>query len=309
MSSILLGTYEAKTGGDAIGYLTGRFGINQTELAKRLGVSKGRITDVKSGRDEWPSAWTDKANALLNGEETPEEQPMAVPANVNSNSHLGPAAKPMRVKFTKTALVLPDDLTRDEWDDAGEKVAMAEAATQWWIGDLWNSCRWGTKEKEMERLGLNSGSAKHFGVVAKRFPPDRRDERIKFAHYQLLAPRDDADEQLTALLANPMTVAKLRDHLRDTDGVEPKESPRQILERREREHEEEVQRYERTIKDLQEQLELIDPEPPASSLAVLKQRHEDALRKMQSRMDRLQGQVQRLEAENAELREQLEVAA
>ena len=47
--SILIGNYEAKTGGDAVAYLTKRFDISKFELAERMGVSKDTLYFISTG--------------------------------------------------------------------------------------------------------------------------------------------------------------------------------------------------------------------------------------------------------------------
>ena len=38
---------------------------------------------------------------------------------------------------TRTALVLPDDLSETKWQTVGDKLAEAESGVMWWLGDWW----------------------------------------------------------------------------------------------------------------------------------------------------------------------------
>lgn len=274
-------------GSDAISYLTGQLQVTQTQLAKAIGVSKGRITDVKSGRDKWPADWTPKVNSLPKGEVVepePEPSEIAVP-NPHSNMDS------VRIEFAEHALVLPSDVAEAEWIAAAEKVARASRAVQWWIGDAWNAFKWGDKRAAMEAAGINAKTAETYAQLARSFPPEARVEGVSFLHHQIVYKRDDATDLLVEAKEQGMSVSKLRDQIRDPD-VEPRQKPSERIV----ELEQELIASQRTIKDLREQIEM---NPPEGSLAAMKARYEEATRKLQSRVDKLT-------EENRELRAQLE---
>jgi hypothetical protein len=63
----------------AIGHAIQRLEVkSQAALAKKLGVVKGRVTDVKR-TGKWPEGWSEKIDQLIAGEDQPEPTREEVP--------------------------------------------------------------------------------------------------------------------------------------------------------------------------------------------------------------------------------------
>jgi hypothetical protein len=329
---IPLGTYEAADGAAAVRYLRQRLNMPPAQLGLELGASGARVTAVSSGTEPWPTDWTARAAALLERHQRPAEAPPETPAPTaapepeavpevsaeapaptippdftgESRQPLNPdsnrdSTQPMalgRIELSEQGIRFPADLSEQEWDATAEFVSRAEKATQWWIADLYRAQTWGYKAAAMERIGIHPKTAERYAAVADVFPPDRR-LPLSFAHHQLVYKRDDAADLLLKAGQESLSVNKLRAYIKELDGddgEEKPETPKERADRLEQELHEQRERDAARIRDLEQQLELLDPEPPASSVQAMQQRHDDALRKLQSRLDKARARIKELEA-------------
>lgn len=105
---------------------------------------------------------------------------------------------------TATALVLPDNLSLKHWREIGERLALIDRATGWWIGDWWNQYKpaWGDQAKQCRPENGWHGPAystcRQYGATAAAFPPDKRMADLPFIHHHMVArlPAPDAEALL-----------------------------------------------------------------------------------------------------------------
>jgi len=86
-------------------------------------------------------------------------------------------------------------ITEKQWNEAGQFLVEVDQARQWWLGDWWNACQWGTGRAACERLGINYETAKRCGAVARTFELWRRIHNLGFYHHMAVCPIDDPAEQ------------------------------------------------------------------------------------------------------------------
>lgn len=109
--------------------------------------------------------------------------------------------------LTATSWTPPDNFSKAQWEDAGEKLALLHQASAWWIGD-WlrygqdngyiDRGRYDEAEKIVPRL--SRGTLYNCAHVAKVIDSSRRREDLDFAHHQEVAvaslPPAEQDEWL-----------------------------------------------------------------------------------------------------------------
>lgn len=87
---------------------------------------------------------------------------------------------------TPTGLVLPEDLSFDEWAAFGAPVLGAARASLWWVGDwiVAGKARWGsTYVTAIELTGLSASTLKNAVSVCRRVDRSRRRDDLPFHHH------------------------------------------------------------------------------------------------------------------------------
>ena len=123
---------------------------------------------------------------------------------ITINGHFG---------LTQTGWSLPD-LTEDQWESAGAALVKLDRARQWWLGDWWNSCKWGDGEEACKRIGVNYSNARVCGHVADTFQMLRRRNNLTFNHHREVCPIEDEsiqDQLLDAASEHGWSIRTLRD--------------------------------------------------------------------------------------------------
>lgn len=86
-------------------------------------------------------------------------------------------------ELTATSWNLPDNITQEEWEKAGDFLVTLDQARQWWLGDWWNKQTWGDGEKACDERGVNYQTAMHAGKVCRQFQFCRRRQNLSFSHH------------------------------------------------------------------------------------------------------------------------------
>ncbi|HEX9991614.1 MAG TPA: hypothetical protein VGB14_01670 [Acidimicrobiales bacterium] len=97
---------------------------------------------------------------------------------------------------TRTAvqLVLPDDLSFDEWEAVGRPLRLMATAAMWWVGDwcLYGKQRWPDRyHQAAEVTGLAVDTCRVAEWVAEKYDPVMRITDLSFYHHQVVASVDD----------------------------------------------------------------------------------------------------------------------
>jgi len=131
---------------------------------------------------------------------------------------------------TQTALILPDDLPLEAWEQTGETLGRVDSARQWWIGDWLNYGEWRYGEKYaqgMDATGLDYSTLNSYRWVCERIENVRRRTNLSFGHHEAVAAFDaaDQDEWLDRAEAKGWSVYELRKQIRNRAAVDPPPPP------------------------------------------------------------------------------------
>jgi hypothetical protein len=126
-----------------------------------------------------------------------------------------------------TGLVLPPDLTLDEWKAIGAELFKVGSAIQWWLGDWW---RFG-EHKYGERAKAAAGRKLHYtfetlmnyGWVAGQVETSLRNEVLSFNHHVAVASLDPKQQKywLDQAVKRKWSVAHLRGQIHDRRPDDP----------------------------------------------------------------------------------------
>jgi N6-adenosine-specific RNA methylase IME4 len=93
------------------------------------------------------------------------------------------------VEYSRTGLVLNNDLSYEEWQKIGDKLTSIEGSIQWWIGDWLNygERKYGEMYSQVLDAGNNYQTARDAKWVAGKFELSRRRDNVPFSHHKELA--------------------------------------------------------------------------------------------------------------------------
>lgn len=122
----------------------------------------------------------------------------------------------LRVELRPTCLVLPDDMTFEEWQAQWEWLQRAEHSLMWWIGDLlrFGEQRWGEMyEQAIEATGRSYATLRDAKWVADGFGDlSRRHDKLSWSHHREVAGQPP--ERADALLAEAQSEGWSKNELR-----------------------------------------------------------------------------------------------
>jgi hypothetical protein len=123
-----------------------------------------------------------------------------------------------RFEMTSTALVMPNDLSVDEWQEAGDFMAGLSGALAWWVADwmlraeqVWKYAH----EAVAERFGLDVATLYVYTWCARQFAPEQRVAGASFSHHRVVAKlnHDERAYWLEKAAANGWTLSEFRARL------------------------------------------------------------------------------------------------
>lgn len=88
--------------------------------------------------------------------------------------------------LTRSGLVLPKELSLEEWEKIGVQLKAVAESSAWWLADwlLFGEMNYrGRYRLAIERSGLDYQTLRNYAWVARRFPASRRHESLSFAHH------------------------------------------------------------------------------------------------------------------------------
>jgi hypothetical protein len=141
------------------------------------------------------------------------------------------------VQVTETGLILPDNMTFEDWAEYGQRLQRMSRAVMWWLGDWWRFGvrTYGTSEAKAALTRYSYQTCMNAGSVARQFEFSRRRENVRWEEHKVLCSRVLSDEDQDRLLdewevTQPTTAAartqasKLKRAYR-LDAREPSEIP------------------------------------------------------------------------------------
>ena len=103
-----------------------------------------------------------------------------------------------KFSITPTGIQFNEELSFEEWDDLGQKLAPIAKSIGFIIGDWINygEQRWGDKyEDALKRTGLAYQTLADFAYVARKVQFSLRNEKLDFTHHRVVAKLKTTDEQ------------------------------------------------------------------------------------------------------------------
>ena len=118
-------------------------------------------------------------------------------------------------KVTATSLVLPENLSLEQWLAVGEQLKISERSLMWWIGDwlYFGERKYGEMYSQaFEATGLSEETCRKAWQVAKRFENGRRLPNLTWGHHLEVAflPVDQQDELLCRAVREGLSTRELR---------------------------------------------------------------------------------------------------
>lgn len=135
------------------------------------------------------------------------------------------------VQFARTsATVLDPKLTIEEVGALIDQAAGLNDTTKWWIGDLLLFAEANFHEQYAQLLDetkLTEHQVEEYSYVARKVAPSVRTGNLSFSHHRLVAALEPPDQArlLTLAEAGEMSVASLREAVRDHKAFEAPPSP------------------------------------------------------------------------------------
>lgn len=146
-----------------------------------------------------------------------------------------------RVQLTPTELVLPDDLTEDEWFDIGYALLGIQSAIAWWLGDWLKDSdnRWQRSYAELAaQFEFEVQTAYDYASIARRVPRSVRRAELSFTHHRAVRALDTGDQEywLDQAVIHQWSVADLRGAIKESrhgpdDPLTPLDEARRVLDR------------------------------------------------------------------------------
>ena len=122
--------------------------------------------------------------------------------------HLQFHTRTMRGRVDSLAWNLPDDLSKEEWIEAGIVLARIGAGMMWWVGDYWiyGEKKYGGRKAIVDDpnwQGPSFQTCANAALVCRAFETSRRREVLSFAHHAEVA------ERFVVEVVQPVFVGKL----------------------------------------------------------------------------------------------------
>ena len=123
-----------------------------------------------------------------------------------------------------------DELTHDDWQEAGRQLGTIGKGVQWWIGDWINYGAKAYGDKYVEALdltGYDPGTLMNLAWVASRYETSLRRENLSWTHHKELAALEpqDRDHWLDRCEAESLSQKQLRNELKRAQAVESTATP------------------------------------------------------------------------------------
>jgi hypothetical protein len=103
-----------------------------------------------------------------------------------------------KFSITPTGIQFNEELSFEEWDDLGQKLAPIGKSIGFIIGDWINygEKRWGNKyEDALERTGLAYQTLRNYAYVARKVDLSCRHDKLGFEHHYIVAKLKSEDDK------------------------------------------------------------------------------------------------------------------
>jgi hypothetical protein len=118
-----------------------------------------------------------------------------LPAPINHQNTILP--DPSAPIFTNSGLILPEDITFEDWAAIGQKLQWINKAIHWWIGDWirFGERKWGeVYTQALEDTPFAYQTLANDVWVASAIESSRRKENLTFSHHAVVAALPPAEQ-------------------------------------------------------------------------------------------------------------------
>jgi hypothetical protein len=102
-------------------------------------------------------------------------------------------------KASATALLLPDNISIEDWVKIGDALHRYETGVQWWLGDWWHygAHKYGDRIKRVAKgiFNYQFGTLANYGYVAGRIKPSLRNEALTLSHHYQVAKFEPPEQK------------------------------------------------------------------------------------------------------------------
>ena len=92
--------------------------------------------------------------------------------------------------ITKTSLILPANLSFEDWEDLGKRLSGARESLRWWLGDWVNfgEAAYGEKYAQaLDETKYSYSALRNIAYTAKNTPESLRHQALTFEHHATVA--------------------------------------------------------------------------------------------------------------------------
>jgi hypothetical protein len=129
-------------------------------------------------------------------------------------------------EYREAELVLPVDLSFEDWAELGVSLNRIGQGVMWWLGDWYRHGEraYGEAAAQAAPTGFAVKTLQNAAWCAERIPPSRRRVDVTFGHHSTVAalPPAEADALLEEAATEQLSVTTLRERARNIRGEEPK---------------------------------------------------------------------------------------
>ena len=134
-------------------------------------------------------------------------------------------------EFTPTQLILPPNLSYDQWDRIGRQLQLADIAVQWWIGDwlLYGEHKWGDKYTQaIQVTGRAEQTLINYQNVARSIESNRRRLELGFSIHAEVASLPEEDQERILAKAAKEPNPTVRGVRREADKAKRAKQPKPV---------------------------------------------------------------------------------
>jgi N6-adenosine-specific RNA methylase IME4 len=155
----------------------------------------------------------------VEAEHAPGNEVAVLPHDSGERESPVSAAGPTNIRIqapgtlTRSGWIIPENLSREECIEAGKLLNKAEAAVQWWAGDLllYADRKWGDGRALAEEAGFNYNTMTNYASICRAFDFSRRREDLSFTHHAeaIAAPEEHRQSYLERAAKEGWSTRKL----------------------------------------------------------------------------------------------------
>lgn len=135
-----------------------------------------------------------------------------------------------RFALTAVGVVIPDDVSKEEWQHARDAMIHWDNAVQWWLGDmLAHGERVYSEGYKLiaAQTGKDVKTLRNYVYVAKSVPMSLRRDKLSFGHHMLVAAMEPDDQHAWLDYAERMQLSV--SELRKAINGEPAKKPPTVM--------------------------------------------------------------------------------